>query len=78
VVDACSNGRAASAGCASARLEAYSAKGEYETGNYNNKVSDMYPDAYGQILNLLNITSVDAPTAGEGCDGELCHGAVWY
>ncbi|MET4055093.1 hypothetical protein ABIC12_000684 [Pantoea agglomerans] len=60
VMDACGNGRAASPGCASARLEAYSAKNEYETGNYNNKVSDMYPDAYGQIVSLLNITSVDA------------------
>ena len=60
VIDACGNGKAASAGCASARLEAYSVKGEYETGNYNNKVSDMYPDAYGQIVNLLNITSIDA------------------
>ena len=60
VINACGNGRAASPGCASARLEAYSAKREYETGNYNNKVSDMYPDAYGQIVNLLNITSVDA------------------
>lgn len=59
-MDACGNGKAATAGCASARLEAYSARGEYETGNYNNKVSDMYPDAYGQIVNLLNITSVDA------------------
>lgn len=36
------------------------AKGEYETGQYNNKVSDMYADSYGQIVNLLNITSVDA------------------
>jgi len=60
VINACGNGRAASPGCASARLEAYSARDEYETGNYNNKVSDMYPDAYGQIVNLLNITSVDA------------------
>ena len=60
VIDACGNGKAASPGCASAKLEAYLAKGEYETGNYNNKVSDMYPDAYGQIVNLLNITSVDA------------------
>lgn len=60
VTDACDNGRAATPACASASLEAYSVKGEYETGNYNNKVSDMYPDAYGQIVNLLNITSVDA------------------
>lgn len=60
VMDACGNGKAASAECASARLDVYSAKDGYETGNYNNKVSDMYPDAYGQIVNLLNITSVDA------------------
>jgi len=60
VINACGNSRAASPGCASARLEAYSTREEYETGNYNNKVSDMYPDAYGQIENLLNITSVDA------------------
>jgi len=60
VIDAWGNVKAASAGCASAWLEAYSAKGKYETGSYNNKVSDMYPDAYGQIVNLLNITRVDA------------------
>jgi filamentous hemagglutinin len=60
VIDACSNGNAGSAACASARLEVIAAKGEYETGNYNNKVSQMYPDAYGQIVNLLNFTSVDA------------------
>jgi len=60
VIDACSNGNAGSAGCASARLEVIAARGEYETGQYNNKVSDMYSDAYGQIVNLLNITSVDA------------------
>ncbi|MFC0138941.1 VENN motif pre-toxin domain-containing protein [Erwinia mallotivora] len=60
VMDACGNGKAASAGCASARVEAHSAKAEYETGQYNNKVSDMYADSYGQIVNLLNITSVDA------------------
>ncbi|WP_380181019.1 DUF6862 domain-containing protein [Kalamiella sp. sgz302252] len=60
VIDACGNGKAASAGCASARLEAYSARGEYEIGQYNNKVSDIYPDAYGQIVSLLHITSVDA------------------
>ena len=30
------------------------------TGNYIKKVSDMYQDAYGQIVNLLNITSIDA------------------
>ncbi|MDO6409913.1 glycohydrolase toxin TNT-related protein [Pantoea phytobeneficialis] len=60
VMDACGNGKAASAGCAGARLEVISAKSEYETGQYNNKVSNMYADSYGQIVNLLNITSVDA------------------
>jgi filamentous hemagglutinin len=61
VIDACSNGNAGSAGCASARLEVITAKGEYEnTGNYNSKASQQYADAYGQIVNLLNITSVDA------------------
>jgi len=60
VIDACGNGNAASAACAGARLKVIGAKGEYETGQYNNKVSQMYPDAYGQIVNLLNITSVDA------------------
>lgn len=60
VIDACGNGNAASAARAGARLKVIEAKGEYETGQYNNKVSQMYPDAYGQIVNLLNITSVDA------------------
>ncbi len=59
VIAACSNGQAASAACAGERLKVIAAKGGYETGNYNNQVSDMYPDAYGQIVNLLNITSVD-------------------
>ncbi|KEA52619.1 hypothetical protein DT73_10975 [Mangrovibacter sp. MFB070] len=60
VIAACSNGKAASAACAGERLKVFVAKGGYETGNYNNQFSDMYPDAYGQIVNLLNITSVDA------------------
>ncbi|WP_050572340.1 cytidine deaminase-like fold-containing protein, partial [Serratia marcescens] len=60
VIEACGNGGAASAACASARLEVIAAKGEYETGPYNSKVSQQYADAYGQIVNLLNITSVDA------------------
>ncbi|MGP2488254.1 hemagglutinin repeat-containing protein [Pantoea ananatis] len=61
VTDACGNGNAGSAACASARLEVIAAKGEYEnTGNYNSKASQQYADAYGQIVNLLNITSVDA------------------
>jgi len=60
VIDACGNGNAGSAACASARLEVIAAKGEYDTGQYNNKVSEMYANSYGQIVNLLNITSVDA------------------
>ncbi len=60
VIDACGNGAAGSVACASARLEVIAAKGEYETGPYNSKVSQQYADAYGQIVNLLNITSVDA------------------
>jgi len=61
VIDACGNGAAGSAACASARLEVIAAKGEYEnSGNYNSKASQQYADAYGQIVNLLNITSVDA------------------
>ncbi|WP_312998182.1 hemagglutinin repeat-containing protein [Leclercia sp.] len=61
VIDACGNGNAGSAACAGARLEVIAAKGEYEsTGNYNSKASQQYADAYGQIVNLLNITSVDA------------------
>lgn len=61
VIAACGNGNAASAGCATTRLEAYQAKVEYEnTGNYNSRASQQYADAYGQIVNLLNITSVDA------------------
>jgi len=60
VIDACGNGNAGSAACAYARLKVIATKGEYETGQYNNKVSQMFLDAYGQIVNLLNITSVDA------------------
>ena len=61
VIDACGNGNAGSAACAGARLEVIAAKGEYEnTGNYNSKASQQYGDAYSQIVNLLNITSVDA------------------
>ncbi|BEO61577.1 hypothetical protein SMQE30_20000 [Serratia marcescens] len=60
VIEACGNGGAGSAACASARLEVIAAKSEYETGPYNSKVSQQYADAYGQIVNLLNITSVDA------------------
>ncbi|MBB8771449.1 hypothetical protein HEK34_027005, partial [Escherichia coli] len=50
VITACSNGQAASAACAGERLKVIAAKGGYETGHYNNQVSDMYPDAYGQIV----------------------------
>ena len=60
VIEACGNGNAGSAACAGARLEVIAAKGEYETGPYNSKVSQQYADAYGQIVNLLDITSVDA------------------
>ncbi|TKI02084.1 VENN motif pre-toxin domain-containing protein, partial [Martelella alba] len=61
VIDACGNGQAASAGCANARLEVIETKQEYtSTGNYNSKASQQYSDAYGQILNLLKITSVNA------------------
>jgi hypothetical protein len=60
VIEDCGNGAAASAACGAARLEVIAAKGEYETGPYNSKVSQQYADAYGQIVNLLNITSVDA------------------
>ena len=61
VIDACGNGNAGSAACAGARLEVIAAKGEYEnTGSYNSKASQQYADSYGQIVNLLNITSVDA------------------
>lgn len=60
VLEACGNGGAGSAACASVRLEAIVAKGEYEIGPYNSKFSQQYSDAYGQIVNLLNITSVDA------------------
>ena len=39
----------------------YKIKAKYaNTGNYNSKASQQYTDAYGQIVNLLNITSVDA------------------
>jgi filamentous hemagglutinin len=31
-----------------------------EDGPYNSKYSQQYADAYGQIVNLLDITSVDA------------------
>ncbi|MEM6162714.1 DUF6862 domain-containing protein, partial [Erwinia sp. P6884] len=77
VIDACGNGKAASAGCASTRLEVYSAKGEYETGQYNNKVSDMYADAYGQIVNLLNITSVDAQNQQQVKDAMVNYVMGW-
>nr|WP_255477871.1 VENN motif pre-toxin domain-containing protein [Serratia sp. OS31] len=61
VIDACSNGNAGSSACAGARLKAIEAKEGYEgLGNYNSKASQQYADAYGQIVNLLNITSVDA------------------
>ncbi|WP_313552802.1 VENN motif pre-toxin domain-containing protein [Pantoea sp.] len=60
VLDACGNGNAGSAACAGARLGVIAVKGEYETGSYNSKISQQYADAYGNSVNLLNITSVDA------------------
>ncbi|PHI30900.1 DUF6862 domain-containing protein [Budvicia aquatica] len=60
VIDACGNGNAGSAGCASARLEAIANKNSYETGPYNSQLSKQYADAYGQIVNLLNSTTEDA------------------
>ncbi|WP_182611466.1 VENN motif pre-toxin domain-containing protein, partial [[Pantoea] beijingensis] len=61
VIAACGNGQAASAACAGERLKVIEAKEGYESfGNYNSKASQMYSDAYGQIVNLLNITSADA------------------
>ena len=61
VIDACSNGNAGSSACAGARLKAIEAKEGYEgLGNYNSKASQQYSGTYGQIVNLLNITSVDA------------------
>ncbi|UYA58708.1 hypothetical protein NAL19_449 [Pectobacterium sp. F1-1] len=76
VIDACGNGNAGSAACASARLNVIATKGEYETGQYNNKVSDMYPDAYGQIINLLNITSVDAQSQQQVKDAMVNYAMV--
>ncbi len=61
VIDACNNGNAASSGCAQARLDVITAKGEYEnTGNYNSRASQQYADAYSKITSLLSMTSVDA------------------
>jgi len=60
VIDACSNGKAGSSACAGARLKVIASKEGYEDGPYNSKYSQQYADAYGQIVNLLDITSVDA------------------
>ncbi|CFR02043.1 DUF6862 domain-containing protein [Yersinia frederiksenii] len=60
VIKTCGNGGADSAACVQTRLDVIAAKGEYETGPYNSKISQQYADAYGQIMSLLNITSVDA------------------
>ncbi|WP_251327226.1 contact-dependent inhibition effector tRNA nuclease [Escherichia coli] len=78
VIAACSNGQAASAACAGERLKVIAAKGGYETGNYNNQVSDMYPDAYGQIVNLLNITSVDAQNQQQVKDAMVNYAMVQF
>ncbi|EJM1970379.1 VENN motif pre-toxin domain-containing protein [Escherichia coli] len=59
VIAACSNGNAGSSACASARLKVIASKEGYEDGPYNSKYSQQYADAYGQIVNLLDITSVD-------------------
>ncbi|EFC6933252.1 filamentous hemagglutinin, partial [Escherichia coli] len=78
VIAACSNGQAASAACAGERLKVIAAKGGYETGHYNNQVSDMYPDAYGQIVNLLNITSVDAQNQQQVKDAMVNYAMVQF
>ncbi|HFO4635363.1 TPA: contact-dependent inhibition toxin CdiA, partial [Escherichia coli] len=59
VIAACGNGNAGSSACASARLKVIASKEGYEDGPYNSKYSQQYADAYGQIVNLLDITSVD-------------------
>ncbi|EFI9593185.1 filamentous hemagglutinin N-terminal domain-containing protein [Escherichia coli] len=78
VITACSNGQAASAACAGERLKVIAAKGGYETRHYNNQVSDMYPDAYGQIVNLLNITSVDAQNQQQVKDAMVNYAMVQF
>ncbi|POG23958.1 hypothetical protein C2855_07595 [Aeromonas bestiarum] len=62
VLDACGGqAGATSSACAKARLDAFTAKEGYEDlGNYNSRASQQYPDAYNQIVNLLDITTVDA------------------
>nr|WP_293641160.1 hypothetical protein [Pluralibacter sp.] len=60
VIDACGNGNAGSSACASARLKVIASKEGYEDGPYNSKYSQQYADAYGQIVNLLDITTIDA------------------
>ncbi|GKW22386.1 hypothetical protein PEC302107_41150 [Pectobacterium araliae] len=72
VVAACGNGAAGSAACAAARVNAYQTKTEYEnTGNYNSRASQQYADAYGQIVNLLNITSVDSQNQQQVTDAMI-------
>ena len=56
VIDACGNGNAGSSACAGARLKVIATKEGYEDGPYNSKYSQQYSDAYGQIVNLLDIT----------------------
>ncbi|GAA3579163.1 hypothetical protein GCM10023078_03780 [Gibbsiella greigii] len=60
IIDACGNGNAESSACAGARLKVIASKEGYEDGPYNSKYSQQYAYAYGQIVNLLDITSVDA------------------
>ncbi|WP_455813237.1 DUF6862 domain-containing protein [Pseudomonas graminis] len=69
VIDACGNGQAASAGCASARQEAAEARGTYETGPYTSPFSKQYPDAYGQIVSLLNNTTESAQQQQQVTEG---------
>ncbi|WP_348984752.1 MULTISPECIES: polymorphic toxin type 17 domain-containing protein [Enterobacter] len=69
VIDACGNGKADSAGCATERAKAYAAKAGYETGPYNSKFSQQYPDAYGQLVGLLNSTTPDAQNQQKVTEG---------
>ncbi|AWH87791.1 VENN motif pre-toxin domain-containing protein [Limnobaculum parvum] len=69
VIDACGNGQAGSAGCASARQDAAAARDSYETGSYNSQAKKQYADAYGQIVSLLNSTTVDAEHKEQVTDG---------
>ena len=55
------------------------ARGEYEnTGNYNSKASQQYADAYGQIVNLLDITGVDAQNQQQVKDAMVNYAIVQF